>query len=136
MRIRNYSDEDFPKVEKLLKDSKIYWPNRDKREIIKSKINKYPESIILAEEDDHIIGVVFIVYDTWISFVLHLAVDSMHRKKGVGGILFQIAEQRLKAKGVHITAGFIDAQNKEVLEYCKKRGWFISGNVYFINKNL
>ena len=134
MVIRNYDDEDFPQVEELLKKSGIYWPAYDRREILKKKIDNDPESIIVAEENGKVVGTIFFVYDPWSSYILHLAVDAEHRNKGIGTRLFQTAEQRLKARGKKIVAGFIKEENESVLDYCKKRGYYVSGKVFFMNK--
>ena len=99
MQIRNYKDEDFPQLGKLLRETGVLWQSVDKRENLKKKIEKDEESIIVAEKNGKIIGAVFFVYDPWSSYILHLAVDSEHRNKGIGSILFQVAEQRLRARG-------------------------------------
>ena len=136
MQIRNYKDEDFPQVHKLLKETNVKWSSVDNRENFKKKIEQDPESIIVAEENGHIIGTVFIVYDAWSSFILHLAVDEKHRNRGIGSVLFQVAEQRLRARGKDFAFGFIKEENQKVLEYCKKRGCSAGDKIYFMGKKL
>ena len=51
MQLRNYRDADFPRLEQLLKDTKIYYEPLDKREIFKKKIEHDSESIIVAEDE-------------------------------------------------------------------------------------
>lgn len=136
MQIRNYKDEDFQQVDKLLKETGVKWYSVDNRENFRKKIKQDPESIIVAEEDGNIVGTIFVVYDPWSSFILHLAVDENHRKKGLGGILFQIVEQRLRTRDKDFAFGFIKEDNKEVLEYCKKKGYSPVNKVHFMSKRL
>lgn len=134
MIIRNYKDEDYQKLITLLKDAKLYYEVTDKRENFKKKIEHDPESIIIAEEDGKIIGVVFFVYDPWKTFVFHLAIDLEHRKKGIGSILLQIVEQRVRARGVAEAVGFVDEKNIAAIEFYKKNGIESPYRVIFFRK--
>lgn len=136
MQIRNYKDEDFPQLDRLLTEAGIKWVSIDKREIFKKKIEQDPESIIVAEEDKKIIGTIFFVYDAWAPYILHLAVDSNHREKGIGSILFQTAEQRLRARKTETVFGIIREENQKVLKYCTKKGYNALAKVYHMIKKF
>lgn len=136
MEIRNYSDKDYEKLEKLLKDAGIYSPVFDSRKNFKKKVDYEPDSIILVEENGKIIGTVFIVYDPWNPWILHLAVDKEYRKKGIGSLLFEVAEKRIKARGNSGVTGFVPEQKKEVVEFCKKRGYAIAYKSSYMVKKL
>ena len=123
-------------LEKLLKETGIYWQDFDNRENLKKKIEHDPESIILAVENETVIGVVFLVYDPWCPYILHLAVDSRHISKGVGSILFRTAEERLKARGAKFVTGFVKEMNPKALEFCIRRGYKVYNKVYFGGKKL
>ena len=102
MQIRNYKDADFPQLKELLKATGIYYEPLDKREIFQKKIEHDPASIIIAEDTGGIIGIVFIIYDPWNSFVYHLGVHPDCRGKGLANELMDEAEGRQEAlQGQH-----------------------------------
>lgn len=139
MNIRNYKDEDYPQLKYLLEVSGVYSNFIDRREIFKKKIEADPESIIVAEEDDTIIGCVFLINDYWNPFIMHLAVHPDYRNKGIGGILCQIAEQRLRAKGNKAVSCFVEEDNKKHLDFLRKKCTHIKSSVYkvtFLSKDL
>ena len=135
MKIRNYKDEDFPQLIKLLEESGVIWKLTDNRESLNKKIEFEPESIIVAEEEGKIIGTIFLIFDPWCSFIHHAAVDKDYRRKGIGDILGQMAEQRLKARGAKVVCGFVKEGNPELLEIYKRRGCSAS-KVFFMIKSL
>ena len=136
MQIRNYNDADFPKLEELLKATGIYYEPLDKREIFQKKIRHNPESIIVAEDNGRIVGAVFTIYDPWNSFVYHLGVHPDYRGKGLANGLMDEAERRLKARGIARPTLFVEEQNSEVVEFYKKRGWFVLYKVFCMEKQL
>lgn len=130
LKIRNYQDNDFNKLEQLLKDTGLYYESVDKKEIFKKKIEHDSESIIIAEDDDKIIGTVFIIYDPWNPCIYHLGVHPDYRNKGIGNKLMDEAEGRLIARGSEITTLFVDEENQKAIEFYKNRRWKVC------NKNL
>jgi ribosomal protein S18 acetylase RimI-like enzyme len=52
--------------------------------------------MIVAVEDDKVVGTVFIIYDPWDSFVYHLGVHPNYQRRGIGSALMEEAEKRLK----------------------------------------
>ena len=125
MVIRNYDDEDFPQVEELLKKSGIYWSSYDRRDILKKKIENDPESIIVAEDDGNVIGIIFFVYDPWSSYILHLAVDAEHRKKGIGRVLVEEAILGTKLKKADELYLEVRCSNNEAVRLYEKIGFVI-----------
>ncbi|MBI5412021.1 GNAT family N-acetyltransferase [Candidatus Peregrinibacteria bacterium] len=136
MELRNYKDADFPQLEELLKNTKIYYAPLDKREIFKKKIKHDPESIIVAADDDQLVGTVFIIYDPRNSFIYHLCVHSNHRGQGYAKELMNEAEKRLKARGVNRPTLFVEEENRQVVDFYRKRGWNILYKVFCMEKQL
>ena len=59
-----------------------------------------PGSLILAIEDDAIIGSVIAGWDGWRGTLYRLAVAPAQRRRGIATTLVNAAEQQLRAKGV------------------------------------
>lgn len=134
--IRNYKDNDSRKLEHLLKDVGLYYKHLDKRKIFKKKIEYDPESIIVAEDGDKLIGTVFIIYDPWNSCIYHLGVHPDYRNKGVATKLMDEAEGRLKARGVERITLFAGEENNRAVKFYKKRRWKIYDKNFTMEKKL
>jgi ribosomal protein S18 acetylase RimI-like enzyme len=61
------------------------------------KIQRDPESILIAIEDEKIVVCIFIVEDGWNAFIGKLSVLKEYRKKGIGLSLMQKAEEIIKS---------------------------------------
>lgn len=136
LKIRNYQDEDSSKLEQLLKDTGLYYEPLDKKEIFKKKIEYDPESIIIAEDNDKLVGTVFIIYDLWNSCIYHLGVHPDYRNKGIASKLMDEAEGRLKAKGIEKITLFVDEENHKAIDFYKKREWKICNKNFAMEKGL
>jgi ribosomal protein S18 acetylase RimI-like enzyme len=122
MKIRNYRDSDFRALERLLKDTGIY-ESYDKRETLKRKSTDDPESIILVEDGETVVGCVFLIYDAWNSSIFHLCVHPDYRNQGLGNTLLKRAESVLKSRGITRCMLFIEGRNRETAEFYRKMGW-------------
>ena len=136
IQISNYKEAEFPQFEQLLKDIGIYYEPLDRRDILKKKIEHDPEVILVAEENGRSIGTIFILYDPWCSFVYHLGVHPNYRRQGVGNKLMGEAERILKARGINRPTLFVEEDNRQVVEFYEKRGWFVLYKVFCMEKEL
>lgn len=134
--IRNYKDDDSNKLEQLLKDTGLYYESLDKKEIFKNKIEENPESIIVAEDDGKLVGIVFVIYDLWNPMIFHLGVHPNYRNKGIASKLMDEAEGRLKAKGVEEVTLFVDEENHKAMDFYKNREWEICNKNFAMKKKL
>ncbi|OKH14227.1 GNAT family N-acetyltransferase [[Limnothrix rosea] IAM M-220] len=134
--LRNYQDEDFPALQQLLIDTQIFYEPLDKQVIFQRKINHDAESIIVAEQDRHIIGTIFFVYDPWNSFIFRLGVHPDHQGQGLANRLMDEAEKRLRNRGMPRPTLFVEEDKEEVLTFYKKRGWEVLYKVFCLEKDL
>jgi len=134
LKIRNYQDDDSSKLEQLLKDTGLYYKSIDKKKILKNKIEENPESIIVAEYDNKLVGTVFAIYDLWNPMIFHLGVHPDHRNKGIGSKLMDEAEKRLKARGVEEVTLFVEEENNKAMDFYKNRGWEDCGKTFCMKK--
>ena len=100
VKVRGYTDNDYEDLRQNLQDAGLNNINWDSREILQKKIEAAPDSILVAEDDGKVVGNVYLVEDPWNSFIFRLSVREDYRDKGIGTLLMQEAEARLKSKGV------------------------------------
>ena len=95
----------------------------DTREEIAKKLARDPDLFILAVESDEILGTVIGGFDGRRGLIYHLAVDSLHRWRGIGKLLLQEIERRLVAKGCLRCYLLVKDDAREVIEFYSRQGW-------------
>lgn len=122
VNIRVYQDRDFPELESVLKATKLHDHNFDQRERYKAKIGHDAESILVAEEDNRIVGGVILIYDPFASSIWHLCVDPAYQNKGIGSLLLERALEVLEARGSNMMIGYINSRDEELARFYERRG--------------
>lgn len=107
----------------------------DQPEEIEKKVRHAPDLFLLAESGSHIVGTVIGGYDGRRGLVYHLAVNADFRGQGIGTLLMDEIEARLKEKGCR-KAYLLVKQGNSAAEMYKKRGWSEMTNVRLFGKNL
>ncbi len=107
----------------------------DSLEEIEKKVRYAPDLFLLAESGSHIVGTVIGGYDGRRGMIYHLAVDAEFRGQGIGTLLMDEIETRLKAKGCR-KAYLLVKQGNSAAEMYEKRGWNEMTNVRLFGKNL
>ena len=134
--IRYYKDSDYKDVKQTLKEGKLYDDIWENRKNLKRKIKRDPKSILLAINDNKIIGCVFIVEDGWNAFIWRLSVRKKYRRQGIGKMLMQEAEEIIKKRGVKESSIFVDTKNKRLKQWYKKQGYLKTSDYTFFYKKL
>jgi len=136
IRLRNYKPKDFDKLLQVLKRAGVYYELLDTPKLLKKKIKKDPESIIVAEDDKKsVLGCVFTINDGWNPQIFHLAVDPKYQNKGLGKTLLKEAEKRLKGDGAKEITVFVEERNSKVLDFYRKRGYAVLYKTYCLIKH-
>ncbi|MBS3132010.1 GNAT family N-acetyltransferase [Candidatus Woesearchaeota archaeon] len=123
MEIRGYRDEDYGKVKELLMATDMYAEGVDTKDALGRKIKFSPDSIIAAEENGKIAGVIYLTIDPWITFLHHLAVHPDFEGKGVGTALIEEAENIAKKANAKWAALMVETKKAEARKFYEKKGW-------------
>ncbi len=134
--IRHYKDSDYEDVKQTLQEGKLYDDVWENRQNLKRKIERDPESIILAIHDNNIVGCVFIVEDGWNAFIWRLSVREKYRKQGIGKALMQKAEEVIKMRGIKESSIFVDTKNDYLKQWYIKQGYLKTSDYTFMYKKL
>jgi ribosomal protein S18 acetylase RimI-like enzyme len=108
----------------------------DEPEEIAKKVQRDPDLFLVAEEDGKIVGTVMGGFDGRRGMIYHLAVDPAWREQGLGGLLMDEVERRLKAKGCVRSYLLVTTDNDNAMRFYEKRGWSRMTNVYTYGKDL
>lgn len=71
----------------------------DSRAAVEALLVRDPGALILAEEDDMVVGSIIAGWDGWRHHLYRLAVHPTHRRRGIGRALLTAAEERLTTLG-------------------------------------
>ena len=82
-----------------------------------------PGAIIVAEENERIIGSIIAGWDGWRGSLYRLAVAPGHRRHGVGRRLVSEAATRLASLGALRLQAIVVASDAEATEFWRTSGW-------------
>jgi ribosomal protein S18 acetylase RimI-like enzyme len=101
----------------------IHLRRSDERDEIAKKIQRDPDLFLVAEIDGLIIGSVIGGFDGRRGMVYHLAVDDTYRKKGIGTVLMNELESRMKQKGCIRSYLLVTRDNLDAIRFYETQGW-------------
>jgi len=117
--IRSANKKDIPHIQHLLKETGLYWaPIDDYPGVYKAQLEHDPQSIVIAEYNEQIIGMMLFVYSPFLSLVAHLAILPEYQRRGIGTLLFKEVLARIEKRGGHYVAGYIAETNEASLALC------------------
>lgn len=136
VKIKFYNDLDYDQVKEILQEASLYDEVWETRKNLNRKINRDKESILIAEDNNQIIGCVFIVEDGWNAFIWRLSVKKSYRKKGVGTMLLKKAEDIVKSRGIKEISLFVESKNNLLKKWYKNKNYIQTKNFTFMYKKL
>jgi ribosomal protein S18 acetylase RimI-like enzyme len=124
--------EDYPVARSLWENagSGIQVRRSDEPEEIRKKLQRDPDLFLVAETDGKMVGTVIGGFDGRRGLIYHLAVDANFRKHGVGSLLMDEVERRLKAKGCLKCYLMVTVENENAMRFYESRGWECMDTVY------
>jgi ribosomal protein S18 acetylase RimI-like enzyme len=139
VRIREFHyPEDYPAAQLLWENAGpgIQLRRSDDPDEIQKKLQRDPELFLVAETDGKMLGTVVGGFDGRRGMVYHLAVAELSRKQGIGELLMDELERRLKVKGCIRCYLLVTVENESAMRFYEKRGWVHMKNVHTYSKDL
>lgn len=138
-RIRAFSyPEDYPAARRLWQTAGpgVHFRRSDEPEEIEKKLARDPDLFLVAELDGELVGTVIGGFDGRRGMVYHLAVDAAVRTRGIGALLMEAVERRLKEKGCVKSYLLVTTENEHAMRFYEKRGWSRMDTVFIYGKDL
>ena len=119
--------QDYEAVYKLWANAGdgIHLRRSDTPEEIAKKVTRDPDLFLLAERAGELVGAVIGGFDGRRGLLYHLAVRADCRGQGIGALLMEEVESRLRQKGCLKVYLLVARNNPEVIPFYEKRGWEI-----------
>ncbi len=103
---------------------------------IEKKLTRDPDLFLVAESEGRIVGTVIGGYDGRRGILYHLAVAEPFRGNGIGSLLMDEVESRLRAKGCLKCYLLVTDDNPEAEIYYQQRGWKHMDDIHLYGKEL
>jgi ribosomal protein S18 acetylase RimI-like enzyme len=139
IRLREFRyPEDYPAARLLWESAGpgIQVRQSDEPQEIEKKLQRDPDLFLVAELGGKIVGTVLGGFDGRRGLVYHLAVDADYRQHGIGSLLMDEVEQRLKTKGCLKCYLMVTTENKNAMRFYEQRGWEWMNAIYTYTKEL
>lgn len=117
--------DDYPAVQVLWRNAGpgIHVRRSDEPQEIEKKLRRDPDLFLVAEMDGRVIGSVLGGFDGRRGMMYHLAVDHSYRQHGIGALLMDELEQRLRERGCIRYYLLVTQDNEAAIHFYEKRGW-------------
>jgi ribosomal protein S18 acetylase RimI-like enzyme len=103
---------------------------------IRKKLQHDPDLFLVAETNGKLIGTVIGGFDGRRGLIYHLAVEASFRQQGVGSLLMDEVERRLKAKGCLKCYLLVTVENENAMRFYESRQWERMDTVLTYTKTL
>jgi ribosomal protein S18 acetylase RimI-like enzyme len=130
--------EDYPAARLLWENAGpgIHIRRSDEPEEIQKKLQRDPDLFLVAEIRGRLIGTVIGGFDGRRGLIYHLAVDAAFRQQGVGSLLMDEVERRLKAKGCLKCYLMVTVDNDNAMRFYDTRRWERMDSIHTYTKEL
>jgi ribosomal protein S18 acetylase RimI-like enzyme len=139
IRLREFRfPEDYPAVRLLWENAGpgINLRRSDEPQEIQKKLLRDPDLFLVAETNGKLIGTVIGGFDGRRGLIYHLAVEAAFRQHGVGGLLMDEVERRLKTKGCLKCYLLVTVDNEDAMHFYQARKWERMDTIYTYTKEL
>ena len=130
--------EDYAAARSLWENagSGIHVRQSDEPAEIQKKLQRDPDLFLVAETAGRLIGSVIGGFDGRRGLIYHLAVEAAYRQHGLGSLLMDEVERRLKAKGCLKCYLLVTVENDNAMRFYEARKWERMDTIYTYVKEL
>jgi ribosomal protein S18 acetylase RimI-like enzyme len=122
--VKPYCDHDLEGIDALWREAFPDDQPRHRAEVvIPAKLAFQPDLLLVARDQDRVVGSVMVGYDGHRGWINRLAVLKSRRAQGVGALLMREAEDRLGALGCRKINLQVRASNRGVVDFYRSLGY-------------
>jgi ribosomal protein S18 acetylase RimI-like enzyme len=123
IEIRSFRPDETEAVVALWEACDLIRPWNDPRKDIERKLRVDPELLLVAVEDELVVGTVMAGYEGHRGWINYLAVEPGRRRRGLGRDLMAAAERRLAERGCPKINLQIRSENTDVVAFYGALGY-------------
>jgi ribosomal protein S18 acetylase RimI-like enzyme len=95
----------------------------DDVEALTGLLRHAPDAVIIAVDDDRLVGSVIAGWDGWRGSIYRIAVAPSHRRAGLARALLREAERCLDARGARRSSAIVVADDDHATAFWRASGW-------------
>ncbi|MES2294455.1 MAG: GNAT family acetyltransferase [Pseudomonadota bacterium] len=128
--VKPYSDQDLEGIDALWREAFPDDQPRHRAEVvIPAKLAFQPDLLLVARDQDRVVGSVMVGYDGHRGWINRLAVLKARRAQGVGALLMHEAEGRLRVLGCRKINLQVRTANRAVVEFYRSLGYDVEERI-------
>jgi len=128
--VKPYCDQDLEGIDALWREAFPDDQARHRAEVvIPAKLAFQPDLLLVARDQDRVVGSVMVGYDGHRGWINRLAVLKARRAQGVGALLMHEAEDRLRALGCRKINLQVRTANRAVVEFYRSLGYDVEERI-------
>lgn len=135
VKIRSYQATDESQVVELWRRCELLRPWNDPYKDIQRKLDIAPDQFLIGVDEDCVIATAMIGYDGHRGWIYYLAVSPDVQRQGLGRVLMDEAERRLRALGCPKINLQVRTSNTQVIDFYRSVG-FVEDAVLSLGKRL
>jgi ribosomal protein S18 acetylase RimI-like enzyme len=136
MEIRPCSSEEIEAVLDLWRRAEAARSVTDDEAGVGALLERDPHALLVAVDDGVLIGTLIAGFDGWRGTLARLAVDPVHRRRGVAKALLTAGEARLRRLGARRSSAIVIESHDEAVGFWKAVGYSRDERVGRFVKNL
>lgn len=133
--IREFREDDYEAVLRVWREAGLTIKPSDTLPELRKLVERNPGTFLVAEEEGAVLGTVIGAWDGRRAWVYHLAVLPSARGRGMGRMLMEELERRMRAVGAPKLNLLIEAGNAGVADFYRKLG-YAPDDLLFMTKLL
>ena len=133
--IREFRDEDYEAVVRVWREAGLTLKPSDALPELQKVIDRNPGLFLVAEEEGAIRGAVIGAWDGRRAWVYRLAVLPAAQGRGIGRMLMDELERRLRANGATKLNLLVERENASVADFYRRLG-YAPDDLLFMTKPL
>jgi ribosomal protein S18 acetylase RimI-like enzyme len=136
MEIRPCASEEIEAVLDLWRRAEAARSATDDEAGVGALLERDPHALLVAVDDGVLIGTLIAGFDGWRGTLARLAVDPVHRRRGVAKALLTAGEARLRRLGARRSSAIVIESHDEAVGFWKAVGYSRDERVGRFVKNL
>ena len=135
-RLRRLTIDDYARMVALWERSSLPFKpkGRDSRKEIAHQMKRTPDLFVGAFDGRELVGVGIGSCDGRKGWINRLAVDPIHRRRGVARHLIGRIEAALRQRGARVICALVETSNPESIALFGKLGYVVHGDLVYLSK--
>jgi ribosomal protein S18 acetylase RimI-like enzyme len=123
VQIRSSALDDIEAVLALWRRAEASMSPTETAADLRGLLGRDPEAMLVAEAEAELAGSLIVGWDGWRETFYRLAVDPVHRRRGLATALVRAGEERLRTLGAHRLGAIVETEEADAMGFWAAAGY-------------